>query len=144
MTLLRNSFDFKLWMFTTLMVEADKWAWAIKGSPEVTMKFKQKFNQVLDSNRAFLNHIKDNNVLDNLEDSGEWFSKALEIIHSAPSVAVQEELVLVLREYVEGRVETCSDYLPRDKVVEFVSRFSVLPREIIEKSYDEYKNEKTT
>lgn len=143
MTLLRNSFDFKLWMFTTLMVEADKWAWAIKGSDEVTHRFKQKFNQVLDSNRAFLNHIKDNNVLDNLEDSGEWFSKALEIIHSAPSVAVQEELVLVLREYVEGRVETCSDYLPRDKVVEFVSRFSVLPREIIEKSYDEYKTEKT-
>ena len=143
MTLIRNSFDFKLWMFTTLMVEADKWAWAIKGSPEVTMKFKQKFNQVLDSNRSFLNHIKDNNVLDNLEDSGEWFSKALEIIHSAPTVAVQEELVLVLREYVEGRVETCSDYLPRDKVVEFVSRFSVLPKEIIEKSYDEYKTEKT-
>ena len=136
MTLIRNSFDFKLWMFTTLMVEADKWAWAIKGSPEVTMKFKQKFNQVLDSNRSFLNHIKDNNVLDNLEDSGEWFSKALEIIHSAPTVAVQEELV-------EGRVETCSDYLPRDKVVEFVSRFSVLPKEIIEKSYDEYKTEKT-
>lgn len=137
--LLRNTFDFNLWMFTTLMVESDKWAWSIKGSKEVSFKFKQKFNQVLDSNRAFLNHIKDNNVLDTLEDSGEWFSKALEIIHGAPTLAVKEELILVLREYVEGRVETCSDFLPRSQVVEFVSKFSIVPKELIEKAYDEYK-----
>ena len=38
---LKSTFDFKLWMYTVLMIEADKWAWSIKGSPELSMKFKQ-------------------------------------------------------------------------------------------------------
>lgn len=136
---LRDTFDFRLWMFTTLTIEADKWAWAIKGNKELSFKFKQKFNQVIDSNRSFLNYIKDNNVLDTLEDQGEWFSNALEVIHKAPTLEKKEELVLVLKEYAEGKVDNCSDYLPREKVIEFVSKFTILPKELLEKSYDEYK-----
>jgi len=140
---LRSTFDFKLWMYTVLMIEADKWAWSIKGSDQVTMKFKQKFNQVLDSNNAFLRHIKDNNIIDDLEDNGEWFSKALEIIHNAEGLKMKEELVLVLREYSEGRVDNCDDYLPKEQVLEFVSRFSILPKETIEQAYNKYKESVT-
>ena len=138
---LKSTFDFKLWMYTVLMIEADKWAWSIKGSSELSMKFKQKFNQVLDSNNDFIRHIKDNNILDLLEDQGEWFSKALEVIHDTDSLKMKEELVLVLREYSEGRVDNCDDYLPKEQVLEFVSRFSILPKETIEEAYNKYKDD---
>lgn len=139
MTTLRSTFDFNLWMYTVLMIEADKWAWSIKGSDQVRMRFKQKFNQVISANNDFIKYIQDNNVVEMLEDNGEYFSKAIEVIHKAPTLKMKEELVLVLQEYAEGKVDVCSDYLPRDKVVEFVSRFTIVPKEIIEKSYDEYK-----
>ena len=121
------------------MIEADKWAWSIKGSDQVRMRFKEKFNRVLTANNDFIRYIQDNNVIENLEDNGEYFSKAIEVIHKAPTLKMKEELVLVLQEYAEGKVDVCSDYLSREKVVEFVARFTILPKSAIEEAYNNYK-----
>lgn len=138
MSHLRNNLDFNLWMFCVLSIEADKFAYALKDG--VRFEFKHRLNLVLQANKSLQNYISENNLIDLLEDQGEWFSKALEVIMNAKDHKTKEELALLLREYTQGKVETCTDYLPKEQVIEFVQRFSTLPKETIEQSYDNYKS----
>ena len=138
MSHLRNNFDFNLWMFCVLATEADKFAYVIK--EHVRFEFKHRVNLVLQANKSLQNYISENNLIDILEDQGEWFSKALEIIMNAQDYKVKEELALILREYTLGKVDNCVDYLPKEQVIEFVQRFTTLPKEAIEQSYDNYKS----
>lgn len=137
---IKSNLDFSLWMFCVLTVEADKWAYMIKDN--TTFQFKHRVNTVLSANKSLLNYIKDNNLIDLLEDQGEWFSKALEVIMNAQDVRKKEELALLLQAYVEGKTEECQDYLPKEKVIEFVRTFTTATPEIIENAYNMFKETK--
>lgn len=134
---IRSNLDFNLWMFCVLTVEADKFAYALKDN--VRHEFKYRLNNVLSANRVLFNYIKENNLIDLLEDQGEWFSKALEVIIKSDDVDKKRELALLLEAHVNGQTTVCEDFLPREKVIELVSRFTTATPEIINNAYDEMK-----
>ena len=134
---IRSELDFSLWMFCVLTVEADKWAYFLRD--RVRHEFKYRVNNVLNANRVLLNYIKENNLIDLLEDQGEWFSKALEVVLKAENVEKKRELALLLQAHVEGNTTVCEDFLPRDKMIELISRFTTATPEIINNAYDEMK-----
>lgn len=129
--------DFGLWMFCVLTVEADKWAFYLKDG--VRHEFKYRLNNVLSANKAFVNYIREHNLIDLLEDQGEWFSKALDVILKAQDVKKKRELALLLQAHVEGNTTICEDFLPREKVIELVSKFTTATPEIINNAYDAMK-----
>ena len=106
----RSNLDFSLWMYCVLSVEADKWAYLLKD--HVRHEFKYRLNNVLSANRVLLNYIKENNLIDLLEDQGEWFSKALEVILKADDPDKRKELALLLQAHVEGNT-TVYFYVPQ-------------------------------
>jgi len=124
-------------MYCVLSVEADKWAFFLKDN--VRHEFKYRLNNVLSANRVLLNYIKENNLIDLLEDQGEWFSKALEVILKADDPDKRKELALLLQAHVEGNTTVCEDFLPREKVIELVSKFTTATPEIINNAYDAMK-----
>lgn len=129
--------DFGLWMFCVLTVEADKWAFYLKDG--VRHEFKYHLNNVLSANKSFINYIRENNLIDLLEDQGEWFSKALDVIMKAQDTKKKRELALLLQAHVEGNTTVCEDFLPRQKVIELVSKFTTATPEIINNAYDMMK-----
>ncbi|HNG89900.1 MAG TPA: hypothetical protein PK858_06835, partial [Saprospiraceae bacterium] len=118
-------------------VEADKWAYLLKD--HVRHEFKYRLNNVLSANRVLLNYIKENNLIDLLEDQGEWFSKALEVILKADDPDKRKELALLLQAHVEGNTTVCEDFLPREKVIELVGKFTTATTDIINNAYDVMK-----
>jgi inactivated superfamily I helicase len=126
-------------MFCVLTVEADKWAYFIKDN--VRHEFKYRLNNVLSANRVLFKYIQENNLIDLLEDQGEWFSKALKIIMDTDDIEKKQELALLLQAHVEGKTEQCVDYLPKDKVIDFVTRFTTAGKDVIETAYEKYKEE---
>jgi len=133
----RSNLDFSLWMYCVLSVEADKWAYLLKD--HVKHEFKYRLNNVLSANRVLFNYIKENNLIDLLEDQGEWFSKALEVILKADDPDKRKELALLLQAHVEGNTTVCEDFLPREKVIELVGKFTTATPEIINNAYDAMK-----
>ena len=133
----RSNLDFSLWMYCVLSVEADKWAFFLKDN--VRHEFKYRLNNVLSANRVLLNYIKENNLIDLLEDQGEWFSKALEVILKADDPDKRKELALLLQAHVEGNTTVCEDFLPREKVIELVGKFTTATTDIINNAYDVMK-----
>ena len=133
----RSNLDFSLWMYCVLSVEADKWAYLLKD--HVKHEFKYRLNNVLSANRVLFNYIKENNLIDLLVDQGEWFSKALEVILKADDPDKRKELALLLQAHVEGNTTVCEDFLPREKVIELVGKFTTATPEIINNAYDAMK-----
>ena len=134
---IRSDLDFKLWMFCALFVEADKWAYAVLDHTQ--FNFKHKVKTALASNKAVINYIREHNLIDLLEDQGEWFSRALEEIMKAPDIDKKQELALLLRDHIEGKTEVVDDFLSKERVLEFVQKYTVVPKEIIENDYNEFK-----
>lgn len=94
-----KEFQKALMMFVVLSGEAEKWAYAIKGS--TIFDFKWRLNQYLDSARMLTRFINEHVSEDHVADDGEVFSVLLEKIMSMREDSSRIELMNMVNDYKE-------------------------------------------
>lgn len=149
MSRISSQFEMSLFMTVTLGVELEKWALSIKGNKGVRHEFKWRLERLLDSTRWITNYIKESNkiedqdAIDYLEDMAEMFSKIMDKIREAKDYRKQEEMILILGDYLDGKTDIIhEDYMTQSQVVAFVkslTKGSALTDEIIINSYNNFK-----
>lgn len=144
-----NTLELAMFMYVTLITEADKWLTFFKGHPAVTHKFKFKVEQAILSNKALHNHIKGENNLQYFEHVGEMFSEALDKIRNEKDVLKQQELLFLIDDWIKGNTVNVPDdtesIMTKSEVIDFVQHItkgSALTKEIIINSYNTFKNDK--
>ena len=143
---IENGLELAMFMYVTLITEADKWLMFFKGHPAIQHTFKFKVNQALASNKSLHNHIKGENNLQYFEHVGETFSAALDKIRNEKDVLKQQELLFLIDDWVKGNTLNVpgdtESIMTKDEVIDFVLRItkgSALTKEIIINSYKQFK-----
>lgn len=97
-----------IFMFWNLFKQADAWSSGLIGMTNKRMK--QKFQIAMNANRNLLDEMEKELALDDPEniekfwEDSEYFSKALEMIRKAETPDKKQEMILLMREYLNGNV----------------------------------------